>query len=192
MRRFLSNLGHYWWLLWHCFCDERHEGTTEVMFGEGDNGIIGFSLQQIQEMSCALLMQSGKVILCGIGFYKIHSPRGQSVLVHYGWIVALGSLWRWDFLSFNCWRKSSRWNIGSCGWLLHCGTWFLHHKSSSSYWLLVYLRSGDVWMASLLSGYLDLPRIIIYSSYGLRKETPNPSSAYVNEGLWQLSWRLGG
>ena len=91
MRRFLSNLDLYWWLLWHCSCDEGHEGTTEVMVGEGDNGIIGFSLQQIQEMSYALLMQSGKVFLCGIGFYKIHSPRGQSVLVHYGRIVALGS-----------------------------------------------------------------------------------------------------
>ena len=70
--------------LWHCSCDERHEGTTEVMFGEGDNGIIGFSLQKIQEMSCALSMQSGKVILCGIGFYRVHSQMGQSVLVHYG------------------------------------------------------------------------------------------------------------
>ena len=97
MRRFLSNLDLYWWLLRHCSCDERHEGTTEVMFGEGDNGIIGFSLQQIQEMSCALLMQSGKVILSGIGFYRVHSPRGQSFLVHYGRIVALGSSWRWDF-----------------------------------------------------------------------------------------------
>ena len=74
MRRFLSNLEHYWWLLWHCSCDERHEGTTEVMFGEDDNGIIGFSSQKIQEMSCALSMQSGKVILCGIGFCRVHSP----------------------------------------------------------------------------------------------------------------------
>ena len=71
-------------MLWQGSCDERHEGTTEVMFGEGDNGSIEFSLQKIQEMSCALLMQSGKVILCGIGFYKVHSPREQSVLVHYG------------------------------------------------------------------------------------------------------------
>ena len=55
------------------------------MFGEGDNGIIGFSLQQIQEMSCALLMQSGEVILCGIGFYRVHSPRGQSFLVFF-WV----------------------------------------------------------------------------------------------------------
>ena len=70
------------------FCDERHEGTAEVMFGEGDNGIIGFSLQQIQEMSCALLMQSGEVILCGIGFYRVHSPRGQSFLVFFS-----GELW---------------------------------------------------------------------------------------------------
>ena len=62
-----------------------------VMFGEGDNGIIEFSLQKIQEMSYALLMQSGKVILSGIGFYRVHSPRGQSFLVHYGRIVALGS-----------------------------------------------------------------------------------------------------
>ena len=71
-------------LLWHWLCDEGHEGTTEVMFWEDDNGVIEFSLQKIQEMSCALLMQSGKVILCGIGFYRVHSPRGQSVLVHYG------------------------------------------------------------------------------------------------------------
>ena len=44
--------------------------------------------------------------------------------------------------------------------------------------MLVYLRSGDVWMASLLSGYLDLPRIVIYPSYGLRIETSNPSSIF--------------
>ena len=123
-------------------------------------------------------MQSGKVILCGIGFYRVHSQMGQSVLVHYGWIGALGSWWRWDFLSFKCWRKSTRWNINSCGWLLHCRTWFLHYKSSSPYRMLVHLRTGDVWMAPLLSGYPDLPRIVIYPSYGLRIETSIPSSTF--------------
>ena len=44
--------------------------------------------------------------------------------------------------------------------------------------MLVYLRTGDVWMAPLLSGYPDLPRIVIYPSYGLRIETSIPSSIF--------------
>ena len=33
-------------------------------------------------------------------------------------------------------------------------------------------------MVPLLSGYPDLPRIVIYPSYGLRIETSNPSSIF--------------
>ena len=66
------------------FVTKDMKGLLKLCFWEDDNGVIEFSLQKIQEMSCALLMQSGKVILCGIGFYRVHSSRGQGVLVHYG------------------------------------------------------------------------------------------------------------